>query len=99
LLGWRLGNLSKSFEFQLSANVLSAGGALMLQVFAVLIPLAILSACSREGEVSETTSKCVASNYSSFDEKNFDQCVAACIKCEQGVTTTCATACRLRGAK
>ena len=69
----------------------------MLQVFAVLIPLAILSACSREPDSAEN--KCVASNYSSFDEKNFDQCVAACIKCEQGVTTTCATACRLRGAK
>lgn len=71
----------------------------MLQVLAILIPLAILSACSRDSDVAETTSKCVASNYSSFDEKNFDQCVAACIKCEHGVRTTCSTACTLRGAK
>jgi len=93
------GTCRSPLSSKLSANVLSAEGALMLQVFAILIPLAILSACSREGDVAETTNKCVASNYSSYDEKNFDQCVAACIKCEQGVTTTCATACRLRGAK
>lgn len=71
----------------------------MLQVLAILIPLAILSACSRESDVTNSANKCAATNYSSYDEKNFDQCVAACIKCEQGVTTTCATACRLRGAK
>ena len=34
-----------------------------------------------------------------YDEKIFDQCIAACIKCERGVTTTCATSCRLKGAK
>jgi hypothetical protein len=60
----------------------------------VLIPLAILGACSRESEPA-TTAQCMAG----YDDKIFDQCVAACIKCEKGVTTTCATACRLRGAK
>jgi hypothetical protein len=62
----------------------------------ILIPLAILGACSRESEPAATTqAQCVAG----YDEKIFDQCLAACIKCEKGVTTTCATACRLRGAK
>lgn len=61
----------------------------------LLIPLAILGACSRENDVTGTTNQCAAS----YGEKKFDQCVAACIKCEHGVTTTCATACRLRGAK
>ena len=70
-----------------------------MQFLVVLVPLAILAACSPNAEVTGSTSQCVAANYSSFDEKNFDQCVAACIKCENGVTTTCATACRLRGAK
>jgi hypothetical protein len=88
-------------ERQLSANVRvrpQAQGALM-QVFVVLVPLAILAACSPGADVTSSTSQCVASNYRSYDEKNFDQCVAACIKCEHGVTTTCTTACTLRGAK
>lgn len=66
-----------------------------MQVLLVLLPLAILGACSREGDVTGTTNQCAAT----YNEKDFDQCVAACIKCEHGVTTTCATACRLRGAK
>src|SRR5581483_9671279 len=52
----------------------SAEGALM-QVFLILIPLSILAACSREPETAEATSKCIAANYSSYDEKNFNQCV------------------------
>jgi hypothetical protein len=76
----------------------AAQGALM-QVFVVMVPLAILAACSPETDVTASTSRCVAANYSSYDEKNFNQCVAACIKCEHGVTTTCTTACKLRGAR
>lgn len=66
-----------------------------MQLWAILIPLAILGACSREAEPAATTAQCMAA----YNEKIFDQCVAGCIKCESGVTTTCATACRLRGAK
>jgi hypothetical protein len=65
-----------------------------MQVFVVLIPLAILAACS-PGDVTAPPSQCTAS----YDEKNFNQCVAGCIKCEHGVTVTCTTACKLRGAK
>jgi hypothetical protein len=61
----------------------------------LLIPLAVLGACSREAEPVTTTAQCMAG----YDDKQFDQCIAACIKCEKGVMTTCATACRLRGAK
>jgi hypothetical protein len=70
-----------------------------MRVFAILMALAVLPACSRDPDVSESTKQCMASSSKSYDEKNFDQCVAACIKCEKGVTTTCSTACRLRGAK
>jgi hypothetical protein len=71
----------------------------MQVVFAILIPLAVLAACSQGGDVTGATDQCKASLPLSRDEKNFDQCVAACIKCENGVTTTCATSCRLKGAK
>jgi hypothetical protein len=67
-----------------------------MQLFVVLLPLAVLAACSQGGEV---VNQCPASLNPAYDEKNFDQCVAACIKCENGVMTTCATACRLRGAR
>lgn len=35
-------------------------------------------------------------NFPSYDPSNREQCIAACIKCENGVTTTCATACSLK---
>ena len=66
-----------------------------MQILVILIPLAILGACSREPEVPPEVSACVAG----YDGKALDQCVAACKKCEHGVTVTCTTACRLRGAK
>lgn len=67
-----------------------------MQLWVILIPLAILGACSRESDTAATTSaQCMAG----YNEKLFDQCIAACIKCEHGIMTTCATACRLRGAK
>jgi hypothetical protein len=41
----------------------------------------------------------VASNFPSHNPKDKAQCIAACIKCEKGVTTTCATSCYLKGAR
>jgi hypothetical protein len=70
-----------------------------MQVLVILIPLAVLAACSKEPEVTGTTNQCLASLYPSYDEKIFDRCVAGCIKCENGIMTTCATSCRLKGAK
>ena len=67
-----------------------------MKLLVVLIPLAVLGACSKDPEpVATTPAQCMAA----YNEKIFDQCVAGCIKCESGVTTTCATACRLRGAR
>jgi len=68
-----------------------------MQVFVILLPLAVLAACSQEAEVPSDRARCLASL--PYDEKKFDECIAACIKCEHGVTTTCATSCRLKGAK
>lgn len=42
---------------------------------------------------------CATKLYSSYDPKNFDQCVAVCIACNAGVKTTCSTSCKLRGAR
>jgi len=71
----------------------------MQVVLVILIPLAVLAACSQGGDATSDVNLCKASLPFPHDEKNFDQCIAACIKCEHGVTTTCATSCRLKGAK
>jgi hypothetical protein len=34
-----------------------------------------------------------------YDRTVLDQCVAACIKCDNGQTTTCSTSCKLKGAR
>jgi hypothetical protein len=70
-----------------------------MQVLVILIPLAVLAACSREPEFPAPPSQCLASINPPYDEKVFDRCVAGCIKCENGVVTTCSTSCRLKGAK
>lgn len=62
---------------------------------AMLLPLA---ACSPD-PTTDSISRCVASNFPSYNPRNREQCIAACIKCENGVTTTCATACSLKGSR
>jgi hypothetical protein len=65
-----------------------------------LIILAVLMvSCAPEGDVTGTTNKCAANLFPSYNRKDFKQCVAACIKCDNGVTTTCATSCTLKGAR
>jgi hypothetical protein len=66
----------------------------------VLIVLAfLLASCTPEGEVTGTTKKCATDLFASYNPKDLKQCVAACVKCENGVTTTCATSCTLKGAR
>lgn len=59
-----------------------------------LAMLLLTAGCSPD---SSSVSECVAQNFPSYNPSNKEQCIAACIKCEKGVTTTCATACSLKG--
>jgi hypothetical protein len=61
-----------------------------------LAALVLLAACSPD-PTPGSVSRCVATNFPSYNPKDKNQCIAACIKCENGVTTTCATACSLKG--
>jgi hypothetical protein len=66
----------------------------------VLIGLAlVLVSCSPASDVTSSTNKCGSDLFPSYDSNNLKQCVAACIKCQNGVTTTCATSCTLKGAR
>jgi len=70
-----------------------------MRLISILAAATALAACSREDEVTGSTNTCAAQLYRSYDPKNFDQCVNACIKCDNGVMTTCSTSCRLKGAR
>jgi hypothetical protein len=68
--------------------------------FAVLVAMTCaVGSCSPEEEVTASTNKCATNIYPSYNPKVFDQCVAVCIKCNRGVTTTCSTSCTLKGAR
>jgi hypothetical protein len=69
--------------------------------FAVLIAAALLMvSCSREDDVTGSIhNKCATELYSGFNPKAMDQCMAVCLKCDRGTTTTCSTSCTLKGAR
>ncbi len=72
------------------------------QAFIAAIGLAMLlslGACSPDPAPTASVSQCVAANFPSYNPNNREQCIAACIKCENGVMTTCATACSLKGSR
>ncbi len=56
----------------------------------------LLSACSPDPAPTGSVAACMTRNFPTYDPGNREQCIAACIKCENGVTTTCATACSLK---
>jgi hypothetical protein len=69
-------------------------------VTAVVMSLALMvSACNQADEPPGPNNACARAVFPSFNPKVFDQCVAVCKQCEKGVTVTCTTACKLRGAQ
>lgn len=72
-----------------------------MRVFLVIVlSVTALAACTPESssDVTGSIDNCVRKLYSQYNPKDKKQCVAVCIACERGVTTTCSTACTLRGA-
>jgi hypothetical protein len=69
--------------------------------FAVLIAAAyVVASCSPgDTEAINKSNKCAADIYPSYNPKVLAQCMDVCIKCDRGVTTTCATSCNLKGAR
>ena len=75
----------------------------MRVIIAIFLSAAAQGACkpenSRKADVTGSIDNCVRKLYSQYNPKDIKQCVAVCIACERGVTTTCSTACTLRGAQ
>jgi hypothetical protein len=68
--------------------------------FAVLIATAlVMVSCSPAEDVAESIhAKCANELFAAYNRKVMNQCVAVCIKCDHGTTTTCSTSCTLKGA-
>lgn len=65
----------------------------------LLVAVFALTQSLKPAEPPPVTVACASKLYSSYDPKNFDQCVAVCMACNAGVRTTCSTSCKLRGAR
>lgn len=70
-----------------------------MRTIALLASLLMLAGCYQDPEATGAVNACAIGLYPSFNSKNLAQCVAVCIKCEHGTTTTCSTSCQLRGAR
>jgi hypothetical protein len=66
--------------------------------FGILILALAICACSPEADKTGAISTCAKDLFPGYNPKVFDQCVAACKKCDRGITTTCTTSCTLKGA-
>lgn len=72
--------------------------AAVLPAIAILSTMALAS-CSPDGnDVTGSVGTCANKLYTPYNPKDLKQCVAVCIACERGVTTTCSTSCTLKGA-
>jgi len=73
----------------------------MRVILVIVLSAAALAACTPESsnDVTGSVGDCARKLYSQYNPKDKKQCVAVCIACERGVTTTCSTACTLRGAQ
>ena len=71
----------------------------MRAMIAIALSAVVLAACQPEStDVTGSIGNCARKLYSPFNPKDMKQCVAVCIACESGVTTTCSTSCTLKGA-
>jgi hypothetical protein len=72
----------------------------MRAIIVIVLSAALLAACQPENNevVTGSIGNCARKLYSAYNPKDIKQCVAVCIACESGVTTTCSTSCTLKGA-
>ena len=71
----------------------------MLRCAILVAVVLMLAGCRSDDETTGSVNDCVALNFPSYNPNAMDQCVAACKKCQNGVTTTCTTSCMLKGAR
>ena len=82
----------------------SDGGPMrpVVRPLAVLLALALacaVASCRADEETTGSVNKCATALFPSYNAKRLDQCVAVCLACDHGTTTTCTTSCTLKGAR
>jgi len=70
-----------------------------MRVLAFIIVALAMAACNQEQDITGSTPVCEMRNYSSYNPRDMNQCVAACKACDRGTTVTCSTSCSLKGAR
>jgi len=70
-----------------------------LAALLAFVPACVLGSCGADEETTGSVNKCATALFPSYNPKRLDQCVAACITCDHGTTTTCSTSCTLKGAR
>jgi len=70
----------------------------MQRTMLAIASVVVLMGCSQES-TPEAIAECKIQKFAGYNPKDMNQCVKACIACENGVTTTCATSCTLKGAR
>ena len=71
----------------------------MRAIIVIILSAAALCSCTPETDVTGSVNNCARKLFTPYNPKDAKQCVAACIACESGVTTTCSTSCMLKGAR
>ncbi|WFU37686.1 hypothetical protein QA640_24800 [Bradyrhizobium sp. CB82] len=70
-----------------------------MRALVVILLSLMTAACEPEQDVTGSTAVCPLRNYSSYNARDMNQCVAACKSCDRGTTVTCTTSCTLKGAR
>ncbi|MCK1336235.1 nitrous oxide reductase accessory protein NosL [Bradyrhizobium sp. LM6.10] len=70
-----------------------------MRLLAVMILALMTAACNQEQDITGSTPVCAMRNYTSYNSRDMNQCVAACKACDHGNTVTCSTSCTLKGAR
>ena len=65
----------------------------------LIVAMAVLLGGCFDEETTGSVNACAAKLHANYDARNLQQCVDVCIKCERGVTATCTTSCKLKGAR
>lgn len=81
-----------------AASPLTSLWANRMRLLAVIIFALMTAACNQEQDITGSTPVCAMRNYSSYNPRDMNQCVAACKACDHGTTVTCTTSCTLKGA-
>jgi hypothetical protein len=66
---------------------------------AILSLALLLTGCFEKDDTTGSINTCAVNLFSNYSSKNLQQCVDVCVKCDNGVVTTCSTSCTLKGAR